>query len=548
MKEEISMSRRNYVRETYRPFTDKNAIINCAILALACLVISSAAWGQVLYGTLTGNVTDPSAAVVPNAKVEALNTATGITKATTTDANGAYRFSDLQQGNYRVSISAAGFTTVVMENVAVAVNNIKRADAQLNVAQTQTVVEVNAQQQVLQTDRADVHTDLTTSQIENMPIAGSQGRNFQTLLRIIPGAALPAETNSLAGNPQRAIFANVNGQSQTVNNTRIDGAQDIYPWLPSNVAYVPPADAIETVNVVTNSFDAEQGQAGGAAMNVQIKSGTNNYHGTAHWFHFDQNFAARDYFQTDLTRFPNKNRNNQNQFGGTFGGPIKRDKLFFFVDYERTTQRQLAGPDTRTLPTAAMAAGDLRNLPGNPIIYDPATGDASGNNKQQISRNGVLNMICPNRIDPAASAMIKLLQPAIAKEFTTSTLTQNFVGSGTALFNRDDADGKINYVVSDKTTVFGRYSFSKTLVFDPPLLGDAVGDATNGGQLGNAPGLVQSVGLGATHTFNPNMLLDWNFGFTRLRLSSTFDLTSAKGLNDLKIPGTNNVGTTGDPR
>jgi len=547
MKEEISMSRRNYVRETYRPFTDKNAIINCAILALACLVISSAAWGQVLYGTLTGNVTDPSAAVVPNAKVEALNTATGITKATTTDANGAYRFSDLQQGNYRVSISAAGFTTVVMENVAVAVNNIKRADAQLNVAQTQTVVEVNAQQQVLQTDRADVHTDLTTSQIENMPIAGSQGRNFQTLLRIIPGAALPAETNSLAGNPQRAIFANVNGQSQTVNNTRIDGAQDIYPWLPSNVAYVPPADAIETVNVVTNSFDAEQGQAGGAAMNVQIKSGTNNYHGTAHWFHFDQNFAARDYFQTDLTRFPNKNRNNQNQFGGTFGGPIKRDKLFFFVDYERTTQRQLAGPDTRTLPTPAMATGDLRNLPGNPIIYDPATGDASGNNKQQISCNGVLNMICPNRIDPAASAMIKLLQPAIAKEFTTSTLTQNFVGSGTALFNRDDADGKINYVVSDKTTVFGRYSFSKTLVFDPPLLGDAVGDATNGGQLGNAPGLVQSVGLGATHTFNPNMLLDWNFGFTRLRLSSTFDLTSAKGLNDLKIPGTNNVGTTGDP-
>src|SRR5262249_33499750 len=210
-------------------------------------------------------------------------------------------------------------------------------------------------------------------------------------------------------------------------------------------------------------------------------------------------------------RFPQKNRNNQNQFGGQFGGPIKRDKLFFFVDYERTTQRQLAGPDRRTLPTAAMAAGDFRNLPGNPTIYDPATGDVTGNGKQQISCNGVLNVICPNRIDPAASAMIKLLQPSIAQEFATSTLTNNFVGSSTALFNRDSADGKINYVISDKSTVFGRYSFSKTLVFDPPLLGAAVGDATNGGQLGDAPGSLQSGGSGATRTFRVALLLHTYF-------------------------------------
>jgi hypothetical protein len=527
---------------SYRGLTARLAVFSLLLFALVTIVQA-----QVLYGSLTGNVTDPTGAVVSGAKVEALNTLTGVTQTATTDANGVYRFQNIQAGTYKITISASGFATAVHDNIAVTVNTIKRADTQLTVAGTHTVVAVNAEQQLLQSDKADVHTDLSSRQIENLPIAGSQGRNFQTLLRIIPGAALPAETNSLAGNPQRSIFANVNGQSQTANNTRIDGAQDIYPWLPSNVAYVPPADAIETVNVVTNSFDAEQGQAGGAAMNVQIKSGTNSFHGTAHWFHFDQNFAARTYFQTNTTRFPKKNRNNQHQFGGTFGGPIKKDKLFFFLDYERTTQRQLAGPLTRTLPTAAMATGDFRNLPGNPIIYDPATGNIQGTNKQQISCNGVLNVICPNRIDPAASAMIKLLQPSIAKEFATPTLTNNFVGSGTALFNRDSADGKINYVVSDKTNIFGRYSFSKTLVFDPPLLGEAVGDATNGGQLGDAPGLVQSVGLGATHTFTPNMLLDWNFGFTRLRLGSTFDLTSAKGLNDLKIPGTNNAGTAGDP-
>jgi hypothetical protein len=143
--------------------------------------------------------------------------------------------------------------------------------------------------------------------------------------------------------------------------------------------------------------------------------------------------------------------------------------------------------------------------------------------------------------------MVKLLQPSISQVFTTANGLNNFSGSSTALFNRDTVDGKINYVPSDKTTVFGRYSFSKTLVFDPPLLGDAVGDATAGGQLGDAPGLIQSVGLGATHTFTPSMLLDWNFGFTRQRLASTFDLGSAKGLNDLKIPGTNGVGAPGDP-
>ncbi|MBV9147263.1 MAG: TonB-dependent receptor [Acidobacteria bacterium] len=518
-----------------------------AALSLLLCLIAGIATAQVLYGTLTGNVTDPSGAVVPNAKVEAVNTLTGVSRSTTTDSSGAYHFQDVQPGTYKVTITATGFATAVAENIAVTQNTVKRADIGLKVAQAETVVNVNTEQQLLQTDKADVHTDLTTQQVEELPTAGSQGRNFQSLLRLIPGAGLTAETNSLAGNPQRSINENFNGQSQQTVNTRLDGAQDAYPWLPSNVAYVPPSDAIETVNVSTNNFDAEQGMAGGAAVNVRIKSGTNHYHGLASWFHTDQNFAARNYFQTDPAIFPHKNRNNQNQFGGQFAGPILKDKLFFFVDYERTTQRQKAGPDTRTLPTAAMATGDFRSLPGNPIIYDPATGDQHGAGKQQISCNGVLNMICPNRIDPAAAAMVKLLQPDIAQVFSTANGLNNFVGNGTALFNRDNVDGKVDYNMSERSSVFGRYSFSKTLVFDPPLLGAAIGDATNGGQLGDAPGLVQSVGLGATHIFSPAMLLDWNFGFTRQRLGSTFDLLSANGLNDLHIPGTNNAGTPGDP-
>ncbi|HXS12782.1 MAG TPA: TonB-dependent receptor [Acidobacteriaceae bacterium] len=520
-----------------------------AVLVLALLTVAGAtvAEAQVLYGTITGNVTDSTGAALGGAQVTAVEAQTGVSNTQTTDASGIYRFPALLPGTYKVTITAQGFTKQETNGVDLRANDIKSVDAQLKIGNVAAEVTVTTAPPILQTDTADVRRDITSHELANLPIMGSQGGNFQELIRTIPGSGLTAETNSLAGNPQRAINANVNGLSNQSINTRLDGVQDAYPYLPANVAYVPPSDAIETVNVVTNSFNAEQGNAGGAAVNVQIKSGTNHYHGDAHWAHTDQNFAARNYFQTDPKLFPKKNRNNQNQFGGAIGGFIKRDKLFFFTDYERTTQRQLAGPDTQTLPTAAMMTGDFRNLPGNPIIYDPATGDKQGAGKTQISCNGVLNVICANRIDPAAQYMTKLLQPLAAQEFTTSNGLNNWVGSSTALFNRDNADGKINYVMSQATMIFGRYSFSKTLVFDPPLLGPAIGNATNGGQLGNAPGLVQSVGLGVTHTFTPSLLIDWNFGFTRQRLGSTFDLTSARGLNDLKIPGTNNAGANGDP-
>ncbi len=516
-----------------------------AVVLSTCF--GSVALAQVLYGTLTGTVTDTSGAVIPGAQVTALETQTGISQAATADSRGIYRFPALLPGTYSVTISAQGFTKQQTLGVVVTGNTASRVDAELKVASATQDVIVTTEAPLLQTDKSDVHTELTAQQVDNLPIMGSQGRNFQSLLKVVPGAGLVAETNSLAGNPQRAINVNINGQSNQGINTRIDGAQDSYSWLPANVAYVPPADAIENVNIVTNSFDAEQGQAGGAAVNVQVKSGTNKFHGGGNWFHTDQNFAARNYFQTDPTIYPKKNRNNQNQYGGYVGGPIFKDKLFFFTDFERTTQRQLAGPDTRTLPTAAMATGDFRNLPGNPIIYDPATGDIHGANKQQVSCNGVLNVICPSRFDPATVAMINLLQPDLAKVFSTANGLNNWVGNGTALFNRNDFDVKINYVPSQKTTFFGRYSISSTLVYDPPLLGAAIGDATNGGQLGNAPGRIQSVGLGATHAFNPNLLFDWNFGYNRQRLGSTFDLTSARGLNaPFNIPGTNNAGAPGN--
>src|SRR5437879_6128600 len=181
-------------------------ISRCVVLMLVCLsAISGQA--QVLYGSLTGTVTDSSGAAVAGAKVEALNTGTGITRTATTNDAGNYAFQALQAGNYKVTISSGKFAAQVTDDVPVVVNNTHRIDAQLKVAGSQQDVTVTAEAPVLQTDKADVHTDLTSTQVGNLPVMSSEGRNFQTLLRIIPGVGQTAEANSQAGNPQRAINA-----------------------------------------------------------------------------------------------------------------------------------------------------------------------------------------------------------------------------------------------------------------------------------------------------------------------------------------------------
>ncbi len=281
--------------------TQLNMIIGLLLLALVCTVT---AYGQVLYGSLTGTVEDSSGAAVSGAKVVALNVNTGVAQSVTTDSSGIYRFTTFSPGVYKINISAPNFATQVTTNVGVSVNTVARVDGRLKVAQANENVTVTTEAPLLQTDRADLHTDLSAAEIRSLPAISSEGKSFQALYKIIPGASLPMENNSAGGNPQRAMTSNVNGQSSQGNNTRIDGVQDAYPWLPNNIAYVPPTDAIDTANVVTNSFDAGQGNAGGAVVNVQIKSGTNQFHGDAHELHTDNALVNLNYFQPSKTRKP----------------------------------------------------------------------------------------------------------------------------------------------------------------------------------------------------------------------------------------------------
>ena len=502
-------------------------VVFIALLATAPLVSA-----QTLYGSLTGTVTDSTGAVVPNAKVEVLNVGTGIARQHTTDERGTYLLPDLLPGTYKVTISAPAFATRIEEGVRIEVNTVRRLDASLAVSQVSESITVAASAVTLQTDRADVNNQIRSSDISNLPLLNNQGRNFQMLYKVLPGFSPPNIAHSDAGNPQRSMVTEANGMPQSSNNTRLDGATISYPWLPRLVAYVPPVEAVDTVNVVTNSFDAEQGMAGGAAMNVIIKSGTNQIHGGGWEFLTNSVLKARDYFYClyscpggDPNRAP---KNVQNQFGAMMGGPIIKNKLFIFGDWERTTKRQAASA-FRTIPTNTLRGGDFNGT--GTTVYDPTTGNQDGSGRTPFPNN----VIPTNRIDPAAAYMANLIpQP------NQSVFPNNYLAVGTYELTRDNADFKVNYVPNDKMQIFGRYSFSPTLIIDPPSLGAAGGDATNGGQPGRAPGLTQSAGIGITYTFTPHLLFDGVVGYTRLRLGAqNVDIDKNYGLDVLKIPGTN---------
>ncbi len=490
---------------------------------LACLLLSTA-WqqAQVLYGTLLGRVEDPSGAVLVGTTIEVTNASTGIKRTGITDDTGSFAFRDLQPGSYELKVTQTGFKAYVKPGVMININSITREDVRMELGMASDTVTVTAGAAMLQTDRAEVSAQLERAQITQLPV--TSGRNFQQLYKLIPGAAPPAEAHSDAGNPQRALTTYFNGVSHSNNNTRIDGATISYPWLPHIVAYVPPAEAVEMVNVVTNSFDAEQGLAAGAAVNVQIRSGTNDYHGSAHWYHTNSRWKARNFFYVG-DKLP---QNLFNQFGGTFGGPIIKNKLFFFGDWERTTRREYRSA-YRTIAPDILRQGDFTGT--GAVIYDPQTGNADGTNRQPFPNN----KIPTNRIDPASAKMIALL-PAP----NLSGVTNNYFAQGSYEFNRDNMDFKVNYNPTEKATMFARYSFSPSLIFDPPSLGAAGGDALAGGQPGEATGRIQNVGIGGTYTISPTLLLDGNIGYTRLRLGAeNVDIGKNYGLEVLSIPGTN---------
>ncbi len=497
------------------------SLASCVAFLVTCF-LPQPADAQVLYGSIVGTVQDQTGAVVPKATVTITNTATGQTRSTLTDDAGRYSLVNVLPGAYDLKITAVGFRPLTRSNVEVSINTVTRADLSLEVGQVTEQVTVEAAAVALQTDKSDVHVELGSGAVTNLPLP--RYRNYQTLINLVPGATPAQFQNAVLDTPARALTTNVNGTNRNNNNTRLDGAQNVYIWLPHHSAYVAPAETVETVNVTTNNFDAEQGMAGGAAITVVTKSGTNEFHGSAFAFHDNQHLKSRNFF----FRGDELPRSTVNIDGATLGGPIRKNKLFFFGSWEGTRER-VARSGLFTVPTAAQRQGDFSGA--GTIIYDPATGDGQGRGRQPFPNN----IIPPERISQVARRWIELTplpnQPGVSS---------NFFNTGTQSLNRDNFDVKINWNRTDKHTVWGKYGAMDAQVTCGFSLGAAGGPGLCDAGNGTGDTLVQVATIGHTWTVSPTFLVDGTLGWTRMGQEVRgADFGTNFGLEVLGVPGTN---------
>ncbi len=513
-----------------------------AFFVATVIVISQPGIGQLLQGTLNGYVTDPSQAAVPGAEVTISNQATNFSRSSVTNAQGGFSFVTLEPGTYTLVVKAPGFESYTKNGIVVNANEITRSDLSLAVGQVSQNVTVSAQASVLQTDRADVHTDLSAKSLTNLPIP--LGRNYQQILAVVvPGVSTPQSGQSFGANAVRAVALTVNGVGIATNSYRVDGTSSTNFNSTGNPMYSPALDAIENVNVVTNSYDAEQGLAGGVAVNITTKSGTNSIHGSLFEFHTDRSFQA---YQWGANGALPKPEYINNQFGGTVGGPIKKDKLFYFVSYQGTYV-SVGNALYAENPTAAMKAGNLAASPTP--IYDPTTGDEKdcvpGGNPKLCGTGRTPfpgNIIPQSRIDPGVLAL--LAYAPWPNPNTTGTgslgLSRNYLSTGVSGEHQNQFDSKLSWNQSSKLSMFARFGINLVSWSNPQQYGvlGGPGYSASNTAVGNGLGHVYSGTGSATYIFSPTLIADAYYGYTRNNAQALPELLNENlGWTLMAIPG-----------
>ena len=541
-----------------RPQRLSRAVVILSSVAMALAMLGPAvrpADAQVLYGTIVGTLTDQTGAVVPRATVTVTNTATGLSRQATTNDTGYFSIPNLLEGVYDLSVAAGGFRPYTQKGVNVPINVVTRVDATIEVGALSEMVSVEATAAVLQTTKSDVSTTLEARAMENLPL--SNYRNFQTLINLVPGATPARFQNAVTDTPGRALSTNINGQERGANNTRVDGSADILVTMPHHAVYVPPVESIQEVNISTNNFDAEQGMTGGAAVTVITKSGTNTFRGSAFGMHDNSRLRA---FTWDENRagVSKKPKGTRNIDGGSIGGPVRRNKWFFFADWEGTFER-VNRTRLSTLPTPDFRSGDFSRMLGGPIldskgapilvptteggrvplregmVFDPYSGNLDGTGRSVFSSGGRLNVISPGRLNGPTMKLLDLV-PLPNQPGDTS----NFFNSGTQRLNRNNADAKMNWNRSERHQLWFKYSMMDALVRGDFSLGKAGGACLCDGGLGAGSTLVQLAGIGQTYTKSPTLVFDATFGWTRFGQDvEPPDLGTNFGSEVLGIPGTN---------
>jgi hypothetical protein len=411
---------------------------------------------QTITGSITGTVTDPSGAVVANVRVSATNTATGVEFPTATNTAGIYTILFLAPGDYHVSAEAAGFRKSVVGPFKLEVNQIARVDLTLEVGDLTQSVEVTAIAPILQTEATATGDTITSTKLTSVPL---NGRNFASLLTLLPGVIVtnPAVVSSSVRYSLSSSRPQVNGNREQANSFLLDGV-DIAEARVNRIGYEPSVDALEEVKVVTGNGGAEFGNVGGASVIMTLKSGTNRFHGSVFEFLRNDKLDANGFFNNrgGASRRPLRD----NIFGGTLGGPLRRNRAFFFMDYEGTEMR-VFGPALANVAPAAWRSGDLSQLlKVNEIVRDPLTGATAG---QRQPFPG--NVIPPARIaNPAATRLFSdaSLYPLPNNPGAGALgVVSNYLGESANRVSNHQADAKIDWRASSKDTLSGHWSISR---------------------------------------------------------------------------------------
>ena len=491
------------------------------LIAVGTILGCSNANAQAVTATLVGTVIDPSGAVIQNASVSISSQGTGTKLTASSNESGNYVFSLLTPGAYTVTVVANGFQKSEIHDVSVPVNTTTRVDVSLSPGSMSQTVSVSDQAPLLQTDRADVSAQIESKQVLTLPVGNSQ--NFQELESLVPGVSAPIYDHSSFDNAQNSESFDVNGQSELSNNLQFEGIDDNERTGLLQV-YIPPAAALQTVDVETSNYAPEFGRAAGAVTNITLKSGTNAFHGSAYEFNQVSALQARNYFNTTGI-FP---RDTYNYFGGTIGGPIIRKRTFFFGDilhFGNYTETY----SLLTVPTAAFRTGDLSASPTS--IYDPQTGAPNGTGRQPFQGN----VIPAARISSVATNVLALVP---LPNVPGARATNNYQAAPGFHQDATQFDIKIDQSLRTTDHLAYRFSWGQADTVQQPIFGDA-GGPTSGGAEGEGTNTVFNTALEYARVLSPTLFTELRGGIDHYRNTQTPSGYGTDMATQLGIPGVN---------
>jgi hypothetical protein len=502
-----------------------------AYLCVSGLLLPEQAYGQADQGSIRGLVQDVSGAVIPQADVTLTSTDTALTLKTTTNQAGVYTFSPVKIGNYAISATAPGFEVTRQENIHL------DAQASLNVVLTLQLgsvsqsVTVSTAPPLLQTESASVGQVMSTQTINQIPL---NGRNAVYVAQLAPGVV-----QGVGGRGVGTGDFSANGQRPTQNNFILDGIDNntAVPDFLNGSSFVvnPPPDALAEFNIQTANYSAELGHSAGAVLNASIKSGTNQIHGSLWEYNRNTIFDARNWNAVTIPAY------HENQFGATLGAPILRNRLFFF-GYAEANRIVFGQTYTQSVPTALMRTGNFSELLSPSLtqqgvavpLYQPGSAGT-----QPLQCNGALNVICPGDANQVALTLLNLYPLPNANN---GKLYNNNVLNTNAIANSWQWGTRLDWNLSAKDQMFGRFSYVNAPSNTPPPLGTILDGGTYGAD-GNMTNLAENIALSETHLFSPTFINEFRFGYNygNFRLTqSTFsdtDLAASLGMGGIPSGG-----------